>query len=102
MEGVVHADQGRGFGQAVTLDHGIAEPFPELLGRLVQCGASGDEGPEFPSELAVDTPEDPPAGEEVLAFRRPEATLKVGGVASALEITHDLFTQRMKHAGNRH
>src|SRR5262249_21359999 len=101
MKWVIHANERRSFGKAVTLDHGKTEPAPELLRLLIQRRATRDECPEFPTELAVNVAERPPAGEEVLPFGRLEAALKIDGVAGALEIAHDLCTQRLQHPGNR-
>ena len=54
--------------EAVALNHGEAKPRPEGFGWVIECGAAGDEGPEFPSHLAMDAAEDPPAAQEVFAF----------------------------------
>src|SRR5580704_3233221 len=49
-EGMIQADERRGFRHAVSLDYGVAQPVPKRLGLLGKCGATRDEGPEFPAE----------------------------------------------------
>src|SRR4029077_16980460 len=76
-EGVIDADERRGFGQAVALNHGVAQAVPEFLGRAVEGCAAGDESPEFPAKLAPDAAKGPPAAQEVLAFGCAECGLKL-------------------------
>ena len=76
LEWIVDADQRSRFGEAVSLDDGEAEASPEFFAFAVEGGAAGDEGPEFPSELAVNAAEDPPAAQEVFALSGGECLLE--------------------------
>src|ERR1019366_1319024 len=69
VEGMVQADQRSGFGQAVALDHGVSQAMPEFFGLEIERGPTADHGPEFPSELAADVAESPPASQKMLARR---------------------------------
>src|SRR5208337_1237256 len=73
---MVQRDQRSRLRQAVALNDDETQPAPELLGFRVERRSAGDEGPELPSELIVDSPEAPPASHEVLVFRRLELTLE--------------------------
>ena len=99
---MIHADDGRGFGEPVALDGGVSQASPELFGHAVERGTAGDECPELPSELAMHAPEDPPAMEEMLSFRRLKAPLKILQTALVLQIALNLFFQRLQHARHRH
>ena len=58
---MIHADERGGFGEAVALHGGVAEASPEFFGGSGERGASGNYGPEFPAEAAVNCAEAPPA-----------------------------------------
>ncbi len=63
---MIDADDRRSFGKPIALDHGVSQPSPELFGDAVERRSAGDECPEFPSELAMHAPENPPATQEIL------------------------------------
>src|ERR1035441_7684380 len=92
---MVQADQRSGFGQAVALDHGISQAMPEFFSLAIEGGAAADHGPEFPSELAADVAEGPPASQKMLALGGIEARGKILAGASGLEIAFDLLLQRL-------
>ena len=97
-EGMIHADERSGFGEPVALDHGVSQASPEFFGHAVERGTAGDECPELPSELAMHSPENPPALQEMLAFRRLKASLKFFQSAFVLQIALNFFFQRLQHA----
>ena len=98
LEGVIHADERGGFGEAVALHGGVAEASPEFLGGSGERGASGNYGPEFPAEAAVNGAEAPPAAEEMFAFGRFEIALKFFESAAGREIALDLILERFDEA----
>src|SRR5207248_5330640 len=57
---MINADDRGSLGKPVALNDGESEPSPEVFRHAVERRASGDEGPELPSELAVDATESPP------------------------------------------
>ena len=73
---MIDADERSGLGKPVTLNHGKAQSSPKFLGSAIERRATGDEGPEFPSELAMDAAENPPAAQEMLAFSGSEGVAK--------------------------
>ena len=83
-KGMIHADDRCGLGEPVALDGGVSQASPELFGHAVECGSAGNERPELPSELTMHPPEDPPAMEEMLPFRRLKTLLKLLQAAFAL------------------
>ena len=91
LERMVHADERSGFSQAVALNHGKAQSTPELFGVTVESGASGDEGPKLPSELAMDAAENPPAVKEMLALRGRVLLPEILDPARIFKITRNLF-----------
>src|ERR1019366_2569212 len=95
---MVQADQRSCFGQAVTLDHGVSQAMPEFFGLAIEGGATADHGPEFPSELATQIAESPPAPQKVLALGCFVARGKTLADASVLKIAFDLLLQRLDHA----
>src|SRR5260370_16793039 len=79
--------------------------MPEFFGLGIESGAAADDGPEFPSELAAQVAEGPPAQQKVLAFGRSVAGSKIlaGTTRTAkasVEIAFDFLLQRLDHARN--
>ena len=95
---MVHADQRRGFGQAVALNGGVSEASPEFFGVAVERGAAGDECPEFPSELAMDAAENPPAMQEVFAFGSSKRLPELFCVTFIFEIALDFLFEGLQYA----
>ena len=97
LEGMVDADEGGGFGQAVALDDSEAQALPEDFGVGVEGGAAADEGPELPAQSAVEAAEAPPAlvetlvpgGFDLLA----EPVQAAGGFGVALDFMAQGFQQ---------
>ena len=83
---------------------GVAEASPEFLGGSGERGASGNYGPEFPAEAAVNRAEAPPAAEEMFAFGRFEIALEFFELAAGGEIALDLILERFDEArdGDEH
>ena len=104
LKGMVQRDERRGLGQAVALNDDEAQPPPELFGLGIERSAAGDEGPELPSELVVDSAEAPPAAHEVLVFRRLELALEARQPARCFQVAQDLVFQRLHQArhGDHH
>src|SRR5579863_6188204 len=98
---MVHAYQRSRFGQAVSLNDGVAEPGPELLGRRRQCRPSGNDRPEFPPETPPDFPEAPPAPEEMLPFGLAKSPSERLCLPARAEIALDLVAQRFDQPRNR-
>ena len=65
---MIDADQRSGFRKPIALNHGIAEASPELFRFRRQGGSSGNDGPEFPAEAAMDAAKRPPAFQKMLAL----------------------------------
>ena len=101
---MIHADERGGFGEAIALHGGVAEASPEFFGGSGERGASGNYGPEFPAEAAMNGAEAPPAAEEMFAFGRFEIALKFFEVAAGREIALDLILERFNEArdGDEH
>src|ERR1019366_9626321 len=99
---MVQADQRSRLGQSVALDDGVSQAMPEFFGLAIESGATTDHGPEFPSELAAQIAEGPPAPQKVLALGRFVARGKILADASVLKIAFDLLLQRLNHARDRH
>src|SRR5260370_34154518 len=81
--------------------------MPEFFGLGIESGTAADDGPEFPSELAAQVAEGPPAQQKVLAFVRIVAGSKIlaGTTRTAkasVEIAIDFLLQRLDHARNGH
>src|SRR5205814_8210921 len=98
---MIDADERSGLSKPVTLNHGKAEPPPEFLGSAIERRTTGDEGPEFPSELAMGAAENPPAAQEMLAFSGSEGLAKFVYLAVLFEIAFNLFFQRLQDARDR-
>ena len=79
---------------------GVAQASPEFLGGSGERGASGNHGPEFPAEAAVNGAEAPPAAEEMFAFGRFEIALKFFEFATGCEVALDLILERFDEARN--
>ncbi len=73
---MVQRNERSGFGEAVALNHDEAKPPPEFFGLGIKRRAAGDEGPELPAELVMDSAESPPALHKVLVFRGCELPLE--------------------------
>ena len=65
---MIDADDGSSLGETVALNNGEAQTRPECFGFAIERRAAGDEGPEFPTHLAMNAAEDPPTPQEMLAF----------------------------------
>ncbi len=61
VKGMAEADDGRGLGEAVTLDDHEAQVLPELFQVRGEGRASRNEAAEFPAEQAMYGAETPPA-----------------------------------------
>src|SRR5258708_14875336 len=92
---MVEADQRTGFREPISLEHDIAQLAPELLSLLVECRAPGDDGPELPTQHAMDPAEAQPAEEEMFFFGIYELVLQVG------EVVLDLPAHRLDHSRHR-
>src|ERR1700758_24849 len=101
---MIHADERGGFGEAVALHRGVAKASPEFLGGGGERGASGNYGPKFPAETAVNCAEAPPAAEEMFAFACFEIALKFFEISAGSEIALDLILERFDEArdGDEH
>src|SRR5687768_3196101 len=58
---MIDADQRRGFGHAIALNHCKAEPAPKALGLGIQRRAARNERPKLPAKHPVNLPKSPPA-----------------------------------------
>src|SRR6266478_902197 len=79
--------------------------MPEFFSLAIESGAAADYGPEFPSELAAQIAEGPPAPQKVLAFGSGVARRKILAATAtnvSVEIPFDLLLQRLDHARNGH
>ena len=99
---MIHADDGSRFRQPIALDGGVSQASPELFGHAIERGPSGNECPELPSKLAMHSPEDPPAVEEMLSLRRLKSPPEIFEPAFIFQIALDLLLQRLQHARHRH
>src|SRR5437016_14538106 len=98
---MIDADERSGLSKPVTLNHGKAEPPPEFLGSAIERRTTGDEGPEFPSELATDAAENPPAAQEMLAFSGSKGLAKSVSMAMLFSIEFDLVLEPLQVARAR-
>jgi len=82
----------------------VAEASPEFFGSNGERGASGNHGPEFPAEAAVNRAETPPAAEEMFTLGRFEIALKFFEIAAGREVALDLILERFDEArdGDEH
>ena len=83
------------------MNDGVAQASPEFFSVAVKRGAAGDESPEFPSELTMDAAEDPPAMQEVFAFRSAKLLPELFATALVFEIAFDLLFEGLQHARHR-
>ena len=83
------------------MNGGVSEASPEFFGVAVEGGAAGDEGPEFPSELAMDAAENPPAMQEVFAFGGAKFLPELFCMTFVFEIALDFFFEGLQYAGHR-
>ena len=60
LEGMIQGHDGRGLGEAVSLDHHEAKALPELLELGPEWGRADDECPVLVAERTVDAPVPPP------------------------------------------
>src|SRR5688500_3300484 len=92
LERVVKRDDRRGFGQAVALDHGKAEPPPELLDLRWQRRRADDERPELESEGRVHAAVLPPASGNGGARRR-----RLGGFGKRMDDVFAKHVEDLRH-----
>src|SRR5207245_8448733 len=67
FEWMIDADERRGFGHAIALNHRKTEPPPKFFGFGIQRCTAGDERPELPPEHSMNTAKLPPTPDEVPA-----------------------------------
>ena len=91
MERMVQCRYRSGLGQAIALDHNEAKLSPEFLQRRVKRGRAHHEGPELPSEVAVNAAVLPPADVPFPAAGRG------GGVGESCK---DIVAQQIEHLGH--
>ena len=72
--------------------------MPEFFGLTIEGGATADDGPELPSELAAQVSESPPAVQKVLALGGGVTGGKALTGAGIFQIAFDLLLQRLDHA----
>ena len=94
---MIQADHRTGFREPVSLDYHVTQRAPELFRIAIQGCPSGDGRPELPAELAVNSPESPPALEKALAFSRCQLLPRLAG-----KLALDFLLQRLHHSGHRH
>src|SRR5438046_2351638 len=75
--------------------------MPEFFGFAIECCAAADHRPEFPSELAANLAERPPAPQKMLPRCADKAFVKVRPISAFFEITLNLLLKRFEHARNR-
>src|SRR5271168_3553922 len=99
FEGVVEGYERSGLDHTVALDERDADGVPEVLQLLWQCRATGDDGPELPSEGAVDLAESPPLFRDRWLFRR---VFQLCG--ERIETAEQVASQQLQDAryGNEH
>src|ERR1700747_897252 len=98
---MIDADERRGLGKPVTLNHGESEASPEFLRDTIERCSTGDEGPEFPSKLAMNMAKGPPAAEKVLDFSGSEGLTKFVQSPMIFQIAFNFFFERLQHARDR-
>ena len=91
MERMVQGGDRCGFGEAIALDYNEAELSPEFFQRSVERGRTHHEGPELPSEVAVNAAVLPPAG---VPFPTAGRGCGVG------ESGKDVVAQQIEHLGH--
>src|SRR5262249_43424776 len=70
VERMIERDDGRGFGEAVTLHDEKAELAPERFEFRIERRRAADAAPELPPEHAMNFAVPPPSPDERLAFER--------------------------------
>ncbi len=94
-ERVIEADEGCGFGHAITLHNGVTDAAEELHRR--KCRAARDKRPEFPSEASVDAAESPRATKEFLPVGRFERTREPLFLLRRREVALDSRMKPVEH-----
>src|SRR5580658_8231976 len=89
VERMIQTDERSGFGHAVSLNYGVAEAVPEGFHLFRQSGTAGDESPKFPTETRMDSPESPPAPEEVFFFGAGKVFVELLEPAIAFQLALD-------------
>src|SRR5438128_921474 len=95
---MIHADDRRSFGEAVSLDDRVTQPAPELFGHAIECRSATDKRPELPSEVAMNAPENPPAMKKMFPFRGLKSFPELFQSVYFFQITLNFFLQRLQHA----